>query len=954
MSPYAPGMRVLIRDAEFSIQKVDATPDGGFELVCSGISEEVAGHDFRFLAEIDNPVVLKPEETILVAYTSSNHEGARLLIESQYRKKIPNGTALTVGPRAAMDLLDYQLEPARRALAVPRARLLIADGVGLGKTLEAGILVSELIRRGKGRRILVVTVKSMLSQFQKEFWTRFTIPLVRLDSQGIQRTRRRIPANHNPFDYFEKTIISMDTLKNDAEYRVYLEKAWWDIIVIDEAHHASFKGSRNQNNRLAELLANRSDALILLSATPHNGKAESFASLMKMLDPTSIADEREYGVDDIKGLFLRRFKKDIRNQVSRNFPDRELLPPLRASSNQGEETAWDALAALRFDYLDRSRTASGSQRTTGAMLRRISLEKALLSSPMACAAQCSTMLKELEGKTEAAATSDAAQITTLQDACRSIDLRNFGKYQSLLAQLKAWAWTGKKTDDRLVIFTERLETMRFLAASLKADLGLGEGAVEMLHGSLGDTEVQDLVEAFGKGSSPLRLLVATDVASEGINLHYLCHRLVHFDIPWSLMVFQQRNGRIDRYGQERTPLIVYCLAQTRNESIRGDLRVLEILIEKEKEAYRNIGDPASLMGEYEADAESLLTADVIAGNLTVEAFSARLDQGETEVDWFQTLLSGSSNGSAPAAPARPECLLFPDDYSYLVAALGYLETAWGTNLDIQADPATKSIRFAPPAELQDLLGDLLPREIATAELVRLVRLVSDPARINAKIVECRALERAWPTEHFLWSLHPVFPWAADRVRARFRRREAPLVWTSGFLAQGEATYIIIAQVPNRRGRIVLDSWVAVTIDASGRSTSEEGEAWCSRLAGKTLPNDSKVRPVDTLQARLPKVLAEGRRWMSEQHREYSKKIGRELEAKMAELARLESRHVEQLELGFQQSAQVEALREHRLREGRERIKATFASWREWVRESMTIVDEPYVQVLAVFAEVENT
>jgi len=950
MSPYAPGMRVLIRDAEFSIQKVDATPDGGFELACSGISEEVAGHDFSFLAEIDNPVILKPEETLLVADTSSNHEGARLLIESQYRKKIPAGAALTVGPRAAMDLLDYQLEPARRALAVPRARLLIADGVGLGKTLEAGILVSELIRRGKGRRILVVTVKSMLTQFQKEFWTRFTIPLVRLDSQGIQRTRRRIPANHNPFDYFEKTIISMDTLKNDAEYRVYLEKAWWDIIVIDEAHNVSFKGNRTQANRLAELLANRSDALILLSATPHNGKAESFASLMKMLDPTSIADEREYGIDDIKGLFLRRFKKDIRNQVSRSFPDRELLPPLRAHSNQDEETAWDALASLRFDYLDRSRSASGSQRTTGAMLRRISLEKALLSSPMACAAQCSNMLKELEGKTEVAAQSDAMQITTLQNACSAIDSVSFSKYQSLLAQLKAWSWTGKKSDDRLVIFTERLETMKFLAVALKTDLGLGEGVVEMLHGSLGDTEVQDLVEAFGKGSSPLRLLVATDVASEGINLHYLCHRLVHFDIPWSLMVFQQRNGRIDRYGQERTPLIVYCLAQTRNESIRGDLRVLEILIEKEKEAYRNIGDPASLMGEYDADVESLLTADVIAGNLTVEAFSARLDQGETEVDWFQALLSGSGNGSIPSVPLRPECLLFPDDYSYLVAALGYLETAWGTNLDIQADPVTKSIRFSPPDELQNYLGDILPREIATAEVVR---LVSDPARINAKIIECRALERAWPEEHFLWSLHPVFPWAADRVRARFRRREAPLVWTSGLLAPSSATYIIIPQVPTRRGRIVLDSWVAVTIDASGHITSEEGEAWCSRFTGKTLPNDNKIRPVDTLQAKLPKVLAEGRRWMSEQHRDYSRKIGQELEMKMAELARLESRHVEQLELGFQQSAQVEALREHRLREGRERIKATFSSWSEWVRESMTIVDEPYVQVLAVFAEVEK-
>lgn len=142
------------------------------------------------------------------------------------------------------------------------------------------------MRRGKGRRILVVTTKSMMLQFQKEFWTRFAIPLTRLDSAGVQRIRRELPANHNPFHYHDKTIISVDTLKRDTEYRHYLETAHWDVIVIDEAHNVSFKGNRTLSNRLAGLLATRSDALILLTATPHNGDRESFASLMRMLDPT--------------------------------------------------------------------------------------------------------------------------------------------------------------------------------------------------------------------------------------------------------------------------------------------------------------------------------------------------------------------------------------------------------------------------------------------------------------------------------------------------------------------------------------------------------------------------------------------------------------------------------------------------------------------------------------------
>ena len=288
MLAVAPGARVLIRSEEWIVRGVEICDVGGHQIDCIGVSETVRHREAIFLTALDRVTVLDPSATELIADDSPGYRRSLLYLEARLRQTVPTEPGLAIGDRAAMDLLPFQLEPARRALAQLRPRFLIADAVGLGKTLEAGILVSELIRRGRGRRILVVTTKSMLEQFQLEFWSRFAIPLIRLDSAGIQRIRRELPANHNPFHHHERTIISIDTLKRDTEYRHFLEHAHWDIVIIDEAHNVSFKGNRALRNKLAGLLAERSDALILLTATPHSGDRESFASLMRMLDATAL------------------------------------------------------------------------------------------------------------------------------------------------------------------------------------------------------------------------------------------------------------------------------------------------------------------------------------------------------------------------------------------------------------------------------------------------------------------------------------------------------------------------------------------------------------------------------------------------------------------------------------------------------------------------------------------
>jgi hypothetical protein len=183
---FAPGLRVTIRNAEWIIKRADITSNGTYSLLVTGISELVRGREARFLNELDPVEALRPEDTQLKPDNSPHFADTRLYLESLLRQSPPIGADLWIGHKAAIDLMPYQLDPALQALKQIRPRILIADAVGLGKTIEVGILLSELIRRGRAKRILVVTTKSMMTQFQLELWSRFTIPLVRLDRAGIE------------------------------------------------------------------------------------------------------------------------------------------------------------------------------------------------------------------------------------------------------------------------------------------------------------------------------------------------------------------------------------------------------------------------------------------------------------------------------------------------------------------------------------------------------------------------------------------------------------------------------------------------------------------------------------------------------------------------------------------------------------------------------------------------
>ena len=193
--------------------------------------------------------------------------------------------------------------------------------VGLGKTLEIGLILAELIRRGRGDRILVVTPQQVLEQFQQELWTRFAIPLIRLDSVGIQRIQREIPAGRNPFTFYKRMIISIDTLKGDA-YRHHLENMHWDAVVIDESHNLI--GESSFRNKLADG-SPRTPTRCCWPAPPRTtANAESFAELISMLDPAAIADKRQYEAKDIEHLYIRRTKisPEVTNEIGGKWRER--------------------------------------------------------------------------------------------------------------------------------------------------------------------------------------------------------------------------------------------------------------------------------------------------------------------------------------------------------------------------------------------------------------------------------------------------------------------------------------------------------------------------------------------------------------------------------------------------------------------------------------------------------
>ncbi len=943
MIDFAPGMRVIIRDEEWMIKKAEKNTMGVYALHCTGVSSLVKDRNAIFMADIEEIIPVDPAKMKLVVDESPKYRDTLLYLESQWRQRTPTDNKIHIGNRAAMDTMNYQLEPAQVALKKPRQRILIADAVGLGKTLEAGILMSELIVRGKGKRILVVTGKSMMTQFQKEMWNRFTIPLVRLDSNKIRQIRAKLPSNYNPFFYYDKTIISVDTLKNDVAYRKHLESATWDIIVIDEAQSVATRGERNsQRAKLAELLANRSDSMIMLSATPHDGKAKSFASLMNMLDPTAVANQEDYTADDIKGLFVRRFKKDVKNQMSGVVLERNLAEE-KCRATKEEEAVYDIFTDLKLDMDIESKRGKGT-------LFKTALEKALFSSPAACMKTVDARLKKLRKKYDDDEIKDIRSLENLSEAIEKVTAKKFSRYQKLLGLLgsKEYNWNRQADDDRIVIFTERIDTMEYLYQNLAADLNLEKGAIEKISGAMSDEEQQRIVEDFGRAKAKVRILVASDVASEGLNLHYMSHRMIHFDLPWSLMVFQQRNGRIDRYGQTRQPDIRYLVTETDNEKIKGDIRLLQILIEKEEQAVKNIGDPSTLLGKFAVEEEEAVVSGAIEVGQSADDFGKMMEANIAEFNPLEALLAAATVSKEESPQVSEEETLY-NDTEYLFRAMKYFNR--NEDHSVQKLEAVKGLDIGLSDDMRHRLAAALPKEVVDVFKDKsYLRLVSDREYCMNEVKRCQKekTEQIYPEAQYLWPLHPIFDWVNDKASLIFSRDEAPL----GVLANLPANntiFLMNGSFPNQKSTSLVDEWFGLRYE-NGKFVEampiREALSYGKLRSGMEFPN-----PIDRdshyslekefCQALLSNAVEQAKKYMMGFYRRYREKMKPQIDEELEKLTELEDKHREYQISLFQHR------NERKLNENLRRVDELFDDFKKWVEESMNIEARPYIRVIAV-------
>lgn len=937
------GQRISTRGEEFLITDVQPNFDGSFILDAEGISELVKGQRFCFDTNIDNDIKpVDPIDTRFIADNDAGYRKTKLYLETHIRNSSVYSDKIAIANKAAFNPSDFQLTPTLKALKLPRPRLLIADAVGLGKTIEVGILLSELIKRGKGKRIMILALKSILGQFQQEMWNRFAIPLVRLDSEGIARIKTQLPANKNPFDYYDKTIVSIDTLKNNAKFRHYIEKSEWDIIVIDECHTVA--NDQSQRGDLAQFLAKKCESLILTSATPHNGRKESFANLINMIEPTAIPKSGNYDKSDVEPYYVRRFKHDItEDSVRKNFQEREIIR-LQADLAPVEIQFLEYQQNLKIQAL----SALKRGKPKADFLFTIMIFKAYMSSPKAA---LSSIQNRLEKVRKLSSNSDKYEdsVQVLEELeqllLQILDSDADSKYAGLKQMLSELKWSGRKKDDRFVIFAERIATLEYLEERLKADFNLSDKSISSFSGSASDVEQQAIVEDFGKEDSAVRLLLCSDAGSQGVNLHFYCHRMVNYDIPWSLITLEQRNGRIDRYGQKQTPYIYYLVAQTKVEAIRTDLHIIEKLTKKEEEVQKTLGDAGSVMHLHDPAKEIRIVEQAIEEqDIDFLENAKNFDYGIFGPDVSEKTAALVDND-----PYDKSVSIYRSDVKYYKDLFNQLQSSQLVSpKEYQLNENDGYLELKNTKELNSILYDMPPE--SKPKVGELYKLTLDTDLVQKSIEDARKTKGDWAEFQVLYDLHPAIKYFMTKLEASVPKDVALAAKLSKKLPKGTSWYVLHGQVSNNHGQPVISDFFVVGFDGKTvlKSVSVLEFIEENDLQGELFSETLTEKELEILHGHLPAIIAhaQSERMKTIQQKLQDDMLNKSVEAEKS-LNEWRQASLQQLEFAFEEVAETVFSKKKKERQEQE-INSIADSNHQYMKNMYALEQEAYIKVMAVF------
>lgn len=545
----------------------------------------------------------------------------------------------------------YQLEPLRRALGAPRANLLLADDVGLGKTIEAGLVIQELFLRHRARTAVIVCPPSLALKWQDEMREKFGLEFTIVNSELMAQVRRTHGLHANPFLLFPRVIVSMAWLPQVRAQRLLREvyaqatnpktgkRYSFDILVVDEAHHvapsspSAIAGGRGyavdtQRTVAVRQLAERCEHRLFLSATPHNGHPESFTALMEMIEPRRFARGANLDSAALKDVTVRRLKTDL---PGKGFKRRKV--------NTLYVTPMDSEQQM-FAMLDDIVTKSAKQNGTkpGGDMVTMLLKKRFLSSPFAFGMTLShylaskagrglseddyedifgegqsdeeeglwdqneaEKLRESKGSDPLVAAEPPRQLETLVEWGLSYESRADSRLDRLLNFLDAVCRPDGKSwsNERVVVFTEYAHTVDWLTRVLNQK-GYTDDRLAVIQGSTATDDREYIRSQFtaDPAKEPVRVLLATDAAGgEGIDLQTYCHRLVNFDIPFNPSRLEQRIGRIDRYGQTEEPQVFHFVPVIDSSTYADDLKFMERIARKIAQVEYDLGSANQVVGE---------------------------------------------------------------------------------------------------------------------------------------------------------------------------------------------------------------------------------------------------------------------------------------------------------------------------------------------------------------------